>query len=73
MKKIVTDDPELSKVYGNLFEELNGVYGAIKADATQNLWLNQFFNGSAAISIAGRIATIRIALDTVSKANREHS
>lgn len=71
LKKIVTEDPELSKVYGNLFEELNSVYGSIKADATQNLWLNQFFNGSAALSTAGRIATIRLALDTVSKANRE--
>lgn len=56
MKKMIAENPDLTKLYGTLFTDIDRVYNEKFATAKRDLWLGQAFNSSGFLFASGYIA-----------------
>lgn len=63
MMNWVMANDERQKRFGKVLPTLDSLYGEMKADATQNLWLNYLLRNSAAMRIGVLMADARLALE----------
>lgn len=63
MMNWVAANGERQKRFGQVLPTLDSLYGEMKADATQNLWLNYLLRNSAAMRIGVLTADARLAIE----------
>lgn len=71
MKNMVMNDPALQAAYGNVFGDIETIYGQKLLTAQRDLWLNQVFGSSGFMYAAGYTGSRQSMWDTLKKENRK--